>query len=181
MSITREGEAFGHAPDVGPVDDQQIAPLLYTMAECLCEQLAGTPGGAPCFCGVMPAALVPMDFCDCATANRCGMGYVRLDSLYPSRVFANPDIDARCGSPLAARIAVGVTRCLPDMDARGNPPGVDQQTEAVRYQMADMMAARRAIACCLDPATKYVLGAYTPVGPAGGCGGGQWLVTVQVI
>lgn len=185
MSETWHGEAFGEAPELPappaePVEDTQVAPILYALVDCLETELDATPGGPPCFVGVVPGANVAMDFCDC-DASGCGMGYVRLDTVYPSTQFPIQDTTARCTAPLAARVAVGVTRCLPTMDDSGNAPTVLQQAQAVQNQMADMMAARRAIACCLDPAVPYMLGAYTPVGPYADCGGGFWLVTFQVM
>jgi hypothetical protein len=180
VSVTWSSEATGAAPEY-VADDTKVAPIMYALADCLCEQLASTPGGSPCFCGVMPASLVPMDFCDCQTERACGMAWVRLDALYPSVQFPVQDLEALCGSPLAARLAVGVTRCLPTIDERGNPPDVAAQTMAVQVQMADMMAARRAIACCAAEYTRMILGLYTPIGPAGGCGGGFWTATFQVM
>lgn len=171
------GLAYGQAP-VDPIVDP-IYPLLTALADCLCVELDTSPGGPPCFCGVVPAALVAMDFCDCG-GTACGMGWVRLDTLYPSRRFADPTTDARCGDPLALRVQVGVTRCLPGMDAAGNPPGVVEQSEAVRVQTGDLLAARRAIECCWSDRT-VLLGAYIPVGPQGDCGGGFWTATVQVL
>lgn len=179
MTETWHGEAQGVAP---PAEDTIIAPYLYLLSDCLCSALDDTPGGVPCFCGVVPGANVAMDYCDCgSTARACGMAWVRLDSLYPSRVFPQPATEANaCRDPLAARIQLGVTRCLPGMDARGNPPSVAAQAEAVRVQMADMAAMRRAASCCFTSGL-FLLGQYTPIGPTGNCGGGQWTVTVQVM
>lgn len=174
------GQVTGEAPEVTEIPDLLIYPLLTSLADCLCVELALSPGGEPCFCGVVPASLVAMDFCDCAGALRCGMAYVRLDTVFPSRRFPDQTTDARCTDPLAARVHIGVTRCLPGMDTRGNPPGVVEQSEAVRVQMGDMAAIRRTIECCFDDGRAVLLGAYTPVGDQGNCGGGFWSATVQV-
>lgn len=180
MTVEWSAEAFGESPPDPPTEDTLVLPLLSSMVDCLCEELAASYGPDPCFCGLVPAALVAMDFCDCGGIS-CGMAWVRLDSIYPSRRFADQTTDARCGDPLAVRINVGVTRCLPGPDARGNPPDAVAQAEAVAVQMADMAAMRRAVACCLPQSTKYVLGTYQPLGPSGNCGGGVWTVTVQVM
>lgn len=173
------GQAQGMAPPVAPTMDTLVYPGLETLAACLCEELATSLGGVPCFCGVVPGRIVPMDFCDCATTG-CGMAWVRLDAMFPSRAFPTQTTDARCNDPLASRIELGVTRCLPGMDAQGNPPGVVEQSNAVAVQMADAMAMRRAIACCYGPNSKdYVLGTYQPVGPQGSCGGGTWTFTLR--
>jgi len=165
-----------------PIEDTKVWPLLMQMVDCLCAELAASPGGTPCYCGVVPGQVPSMDFCDCLDASACGMGWVRLDTAYPSTVFPQQQTAARnCRTPLALSIQVGVTRCVPGLDAAGNPPDAVEQAEAVRIQMGDMLAARRAIVCCLGDHPAHMLGRYTPLGPLGNCAGGFWVASVQVM
>jgi hypothetical protein len=163
-----------------PLSDLAIEPTMLALKDCLCEQLTAAP---PCFCGIVPGALVAADYVDCGSGSGCGMAWVRLDSLYPSVQFPNPAAGTgTCATPLAARIEMGVIRCAPVTDARGEPPGESAQQQATDRQLADAMAMYRAIICCQTGTSRRRLsvGAYTPIGPDGGYAGGRWLLTVPV-
>lgn len=171
------------APAPEPVEpileDQWILPVAQRLSECLCTELERSPGGTPCFCGVVPGANVAMDFCDC-TGTPCGMAYVRIHEVYPSRRFPQPSPDLNnCNDPLAVTFEIGITRCLPGMDDQGEPPDAVAQFEAVRIQTGDMAAIRRTVVCCFDG--KAILGRWRGLGPAGNCGGGVWPVTVPLM
>lgn len=161
------------------LEDGLAYPLASAMLACLCSELATTPGGEACECSLIPGATVAMDWCGCGGSG-CGMAWVRVDSVFPSDSFPNPASAPRnCEGPFAVRLHVGVFRCLPVMDASGNPPSAAAQTEATRIALGDMAGALRAIRCCL-PARRLVLGQWVSVS-AGDCGGGFWPVTVQVV
>src|SRR5262245_53326757 len=164
------------------VEDTLVWPLMTELLECLCTEVGQTPGGAPCFCGLVPGAFNVMDYCDC-TGTGCGMAFVRLDRMYPSRSLPVQSNDFRsCNDPLAVRLETGVFRCLPGMNERGEPPTVDEQNQAVWIQMCDRQAMYRAIVCCvgIPRARPAILDAYRPQGPLGNCGGGVWAVTIQL-
>lgn len=174
------------APPIEVVDDVTVLPIAQAFVDCLCVEIDASPGGMPCFCGLLPGANVALD-CDCDAGGRCGTAWVRIDQVFPSARFPVPLLDANnCAVGLAVRLQVGVVRCTPVGEPDGLPPSVEAQAEAVRVQLGDLSAARRAIQCCVQdhPAVKHrkvMLGQWTPVGPAGGCAGGIWSVTVQVI
>lgn len=161
-----------------------LSPLMDDLRACLCTALADTVGGDPsCFCALVPGREAPADWCTCSGAGGCGMAWVRLDSLYASGDrFPAQDGTTRalCAKVLAAVIEVGVYRCLPTNDQRGNPPGPVAQTQAALVATDDAMAIASAILCC-ESVTKrsYLLGRYTP-SPPSVCGGGAWTVTVQL-
>lgn len=170
-----------------PVEDMLVMPWLTRIWDCLCEVMPSTVGGNVCFCGLRPGNQIPMDYCDCSE-NGCGQAFVNLLSMYPSKIFPQPDRTAGCDGPLAARIQVGIYRCVPvvaDPNARGKTgmeaPTVIQMMEATRVQMSDMNAMLRALKCCAsDDPKRFMIEGYTPVGPSGGCGGGQWSVVVKL-
>lgn len=160
-------------------DDASIFPILSELAACLCAELA--EDASPCFCGVIAGQEVPVELDDCDT---CGAGYVRLESAYPSTVqFPEPDQNATCRAVMAFSVVVGIARCAPIGDDRGNPPTQDELAEYAREVFADMATIRRAIRCCLVDDKfediEYVLGTYTQLPSAGGVGGGEWTLTIR--
>lgn len=169
-------------PEAPPTKAFGFATILLG---CLCEQVAATPAGEPCFCGMVGGtAVLPLDACLCDRGGtRCGTAWVRLDSVFPSSTFPNPDTTVRgsCTSPLAYRFHVGVARCQPGLNpVDGSPPTAAQMTVAAEQAMADMLAGYLAIQCCLPRHRGEVLvGPWLPVGaPDGLCSGGVWPVTI---
>ena len=164
--------------------DDPTFPILAELAHCLCAEVALSPGGATCFCGIIPGQLMPMDFCNCGSeAEPCGQAFVQLDSLFPStRLPAQVNDHTSCNAPLAMEVKVGVYRCLPGLDGEGNPPDESQQLEAQRIAGGDMWAAYRAMHCCLNQHRRMdaLIGRFQPLGPAGDCGGGYWRMWMRV-
>lgn len=171
------------------IDDTVAFPVLEALAACLCQEIAAADLPEPCFCGVLAGQLVANEHCgseDCA-GDGCtgGQAWVRLAGVYPSSQFPVQDQDqATCATLLAVEIEVGVARCAPVVSdeggaMEGDAPTLAQWHATTRLQMADMAAMRRAVLCCLGARSRdYLLGAYAPFGPEGGCVGGIWTVTV---
>lgn len=161
-------------------EDTLIYPIMVGMSACLCTELENSGLPEPCFCGLVPGQDAVTD-CSCGNGGKCGSAWVRLIEAFPSTNFPDPDIDqATCSSLLVFRLEVGIARCVEVMDERGNAPTMAEQLSAVRTQMADMAAMRRAIQCCMaDLDTEYVLGTYQPTSLLGGCGGGTWDVLIR--
>lgn len=158
-----------------------LGEVLTGLVSCLCERLADTPKGSPCFCSLVGGREAIADHCGCEADQKCGMAWVRLDRLYPYE--GTVTTQARtptCTSPLAAVIELGVYRCIPTVHADGAGPSVLEQTNQVLAQIGDAGALFAAIACC-DAVTKrsHVLGTYVPR-DAGDCGGGVLPVTVAI-
>lgn len=155
-------------------DDTIAWPSLVALAECLQEQIRIAEVPDPQFVGIMPGRLVPHDYC--GTAGCGGMAYVRLVSTFPSVNGVTPNPTPLPNSPLAFNVVVGIIRCAPQPSSRGIPPGVSDQFEAARLQTADMEVLYRTLECCLRD-QKGAVGSYTPIGPDGGCLGGEWGAT----
>lgn len=159
-----------------------LTPLIDDLRACLCSTLQ-TAGVETCFCGLYPGASVAADFCSCNGGGSCGMAWVRLSSVFPSsKAFPLPDNGAAdCGTVLAAVLEVGIYRCRPVPDSQGNMDPAALASAALT-QAADAIYMHRAIACC-DPIRRrpHALGTYLPAADSGGCGGGTWPVTVQLI
>lgn len=107
------------------------------------------------------------------------MGFVQLTQVFPSTQFPAIDNNVTCAAPLAYSLIVGALRCLPVGDEDGSLPVEGEVLDAALAVHLDAMAMRSAIVCCFDRVrADYVLGTYEALGPAGGCVGGQWSLTV---
>lgn len=167
---------------VDVVNDDLVWPLMDQLRDCVCTELEKSPGGAPCFCALLPGETVIAEHCGCETTTAgCGMAWVRLANIYPSTQFPIQDTGtSSCTAGLAAVLELGAYRCLPTLGAGGAPPGALAQAQAVQTQMGDWRALLRAVKCCpaLTPLDK-MLGRYDPRS-LGGCGGGVLTVTVRL-
>jgi hypothetical protein len=169
------------------VEDVIVYPTMIRLAACLCLEMEAAGGPGLCFCGVTTGEPV-MDFCGGDTCGEDGCGgqaWVRFTDAYPSSTFPAPNQSlANCFSPLAYNIEVGVARCAPMGSANGaggfTAPTVGDHVAALRLQLADMAAMKRAIQCCFGKGdADYILGQYTQVNVnGGGCLGGTFNVVV---
>jgi hypothetical protein len=158
---------------------QRLALLLAELSECLCDALAKDGAGRTCFCGVVPGASPSWDYCGECDGGLCGMGYIYVESVYPSSSFPVQDASSRCTVPFAARLGIGALRCAPIADESGALPDVDEMSEAFLGMNADMGAILSAIMCC-SAIDEYALEQWRASGPQGGCVGGEWQVVVAL-
>ncbi|HEX5018627.1 MAG TPA: hypothetical protein VFX15_13705 [Actinomycetes bacterium] len=166
-------------------EDFLVYPSMIRLAACLCTEIEASGLPTPCSCGVVPGPIAVLESCSSCADGKCGgQAWVRLMDAVQSKDFPAPDAElSTCASPLMWTLEVGIARCAPmgtNSPVRGfTPPTIDAYLAAVRLQMADMAAMRRAIACCFaDGTNSYLLGGYAPLTVEGGCEGGVW--TVQV-
>jgi hypothetical protein len=160
---------------IGEFDsDTTIWPAMVALSACVCEVLEER-GLLPddCFCGILPGSQVSYDYPN-------GMAWVRLTNAFPSNNFPVQETTLRgsCTAPLAAELEIGMLHCAPMMSSTGIVPGVADQYEATRLQIATMAALRTAITCCTDD-FLLILGEYNPIGPEGGLVGGSWQVWIE--
>lgn len=163
------------------IEDVLVYPLLTTLTECLCDELEASGLAAECRCLLVPGIGPSLDFCDSGCDGSCpGEAWVRLMRAFPSAAFPAQDATATCFTLLAFDIEVGVARCMPTADARGNPPDAQQVFEVARLQLADMAAMRRAIQCCFGSSDReYVLGNFEPGFGSGGCLISTWGLSIR--
>jgi hypothetical protein len=126
-----------------------------------------------------------LDYCsDCVDGKCGGQAWVRVADVFPSAEFPVPSQTiSNCNVPLAFTLEVGIVRCKPmgeNSQLRGyTPPTLEQNVGALRLQMADMAAIRRAIQCCFgEDDTTYIVGTYVSSPAGGDCLGGYFSVTV---
>jgi hypothetical protein len=167
------------------VEDKVAYPTLIRLAACLCLELEAAGGPALCYCGPV-AGEVALDFCggNCGDEGCGGQAWVRFMDIFPSTNFPSPDNAlANCKAPLAFNMEVGIARCAPVGTSGPNgylPPTMEQNVEAIRLQLADVAALRRAVQCCFAQGdTDYIMGAYSQLSVNnGGCLGGTFNVVV---
>lgn len=177
------------APLAQPIDDGDVLPVMYELLACMRTAFDRAPAGPPCSCTLLPGDDVPMDYCDCEGGMSCGQAWVRLDtsteasSVYNS-VYARTALQTgRCVTMLTHRLELGSRRCIPGMSADGSPPTDDQMMEAVRLQMGDYAAIRRALDCCftLSRRREWLFDRYFPFGPMGNCVGGLVNISFRIV
>lgn len=168
------------------VEDTIVYPTLISLAACLCYEMEAANGPSLCSCGLVTGE-VALDYCHggCDGTGCGGQAWVRFTDAYLSSTFPLQNSDlANCKAPLAFTLEVGVARCAPlgeNSAVNGySPPNTAQNVAAVRLQLADMAAMRRAIQCCFgDNERDYIMGAYTQIDVnGGGCVGGTFSVSV---
>lgn len=158
---------------------REAARLLTCLEERL-EFYAPT-----CRTFVAPGGPPAWDACGLVEDGSEGQAWVQLAQVFPSDSFPTQQTGPmRCPpSGYAAQLAVGVLRCAAIVDSEGRPPSSAALNADARKVARDRALVNEAIRCCYledaDPGT-YTLGAWTPLGPQGGCVGGSTQLTIAL-
>lgn len=162
----------------GPVDP--LGPRLRLLLACLEDRLDAY--GAPvCRAFVHPGATAPWDACGTATDGAEGQGWVGVSSMAPQ---PGQDMGQRIWPvEFVAEVVVGVLRCAAVVDDHGVPPTVEAVMADAAKQTRDAAIIREVLQCCYVEATdagtgEFRLGTWEPLGPTGGCVGGQWRANI---
>lgn len=156
--------------------------LANKLLACLCAELATNPS-PPLYCCLRGGQEVAQDLGSRFGDECCqGLGYVKVNNIYPSTNFPEQDTEAYdCVRAWAVELEMGVFRCAPGQV--GSLVPCADWTATAQQLMHDAQAMRKA-ACCLFaqllPGTGTLPGQWTPLGPQGGCTGGVMTVLVQV-
>jgi hypothetical protein len=157
----------------------RLAKAVAALTDCVCAALAANGAGPTCWCGLFPGSEVSWDFCGECSGATCGMGYVRVVSIYESSSFPTPDpTPTNCAAPLVVELAIGALRCIPVAEQDGTLPNEEALLETGLGVFADMAAIRTAVSCC--EVGDRALGVWTPLGARGGCVGGEWSAWVAL-
>lgn len=162
-----------------PLELYDLAAQLLTATR---EALTATSGGEPKEC-VVALADHPWDSC-------CdGLLYVKADTVQGVDIFPAPAENTAC-SPLqlAATFVVVHARCAPSPrgTARGalEVPTLDAVNQAAMVYYEDVLAVINAVTSVVrvwrNDARDVNVGPWLPIGPEGGCVGGQQTVTVSL-
>lgn len=117
---------------------------------------------------VQPGATVAWD--DCCD----GQLWVRVISATP--VYQG---NSNCAVGMDVTYAVGIVRCVTALDDRGRAPKDTKVTKDGMRTIEDMCTLHTA----LDGLTlghRMQIGTWTPLGPNGGCAGGEWAVNIRL-
>jgi hypothetical protein len=152
-------------------------PFALTMAAAL-DCAAGALNPPAGRAALYPGGQVAWDQCDCD-----GQVWVRLISLVPSGGPISErgrNLTTPCGVLMwTATLGVGVVRCVTSLDSQGNPPTAAELTADTVQMTADLADLAAALQCCLaEQVNKLTMVRWDPLGPDGGCAGGEWQVTV---
>ena len=162
------------------MNTQTVSAILDELTRCVCRNLEGQGAGPTCWCGMIVSGDgATWDFCGECAGDTCGMGYVRLVSIFPYTTFPQPTPGV-CASEMGLTLEVGALRCLPIAVESGLPPSPEEIEESTLGVIADMHALQQAIMCCDLPGDPLVeIGTWMAQGPRGGCVGGAWTVQVS--
>ena len=165
--------------------------IVTGVGMCVIDELEATPesGGVPAkmrVCLLVPGNIA-WDSCE------CGQFAQTIQSDYPTLNFPADASDQILGiggcvvGPLAIQVLASITRCVPTLDASGNPPTCAKLRAAALVMQGDAYALRRGITCCLETLrknrtiTKYVVGRVNYVGPEGACAGVELVYRFELI
>lgn len=172
-----------------------IQPMAQSLLDCFCAALItehGLPtmlegGTRPSECCFRVGEAASMDASIYQDLCCSGLAWLRVADIFSTaRDFPTPDtltVWNGCG-PMAWGVVfeLGVMRCAPTGDIE-TIPTCDEWTALQVNVMKDAKAMRQAFCCLfdqLDPGS-IALGSWTPLPTTGGCAGGTWPVSVQII
>ena len=154
----------------------RVAAHILDCALAQIEAVCALPPPGRVF--LAPGLDVPHD--DCCEGG--GQLWVRVIDQVPYRP-STRTLD-RCGSGMkTVRFGVGTVRCVHSLDARGNPPSAGTASDDAIELWQDANAVEQAFYCCLSLDADLLgksLDRYDPIGPLGGCAGGEWTISARV-
>lgn len=163
----------------GPPDP--ITDIALEVLSCL-EETLGKFDANVCRSFLAPGGTPPLDqCCDCAAGQ--GMAYVQIDRVAPTDNFPVQQTGAMRTPPAEqiVELNIAVIRCAAVVDDQGRAPSSERMTADALKVQRDRAIVDEAIRCCFlgdaDPGT-FVIGAFTPIGPTGGCVGGNTGLTL---
>ena len=166
----------------GPKD--LIVPAAKGLLLCLEGTLDRYDAGV-CRSFLAPGGPPAWDTCCRCDATHEGQAWVQIQQIGPTENF--PTIQTgpmRCHPPEhAVQLNVAILRCASTVDDGGDPPAASTLTGEFEKVQRDRAIIDEAMTCCYlpsaDPGT-YTIGVWTPLGPSGGCVGGQRTLTLAV-
>lgn len=151
-----------------------IGPKLLQLLDCA-EAALDPPAGRAY---LAPGNLVSWD--DCCN-GQVWVRLVSLESLAPHYAKLGATSANPCGLEWTATVGVGVLRCSSTVTDRGELAPPEMVSAETIQMLADEAALCQAIYCCnVLPLNRYDLTRWDPLGPEGGCVGGEWTMTMQV-
>lgn len=184
---------------LAPLVDEQFAPLLIAIRDCLEAELSRSLAGPVCRAYVEWRSTPPvMDGCHCECADEAGNegngdAWVRLARLAPDSGTGSFTTGRNavgvegCAASWFATIGIGSYRCIP-IPQKGEPLPEETVNATSLMLHGDLAAYLRVLACCAlftGPESDYLaLGPpsvenFAPI-RAADCGGGELLFRLPV-
>lgn len=140
-----------------------VGPVLTALTALVGAALTPTPGRLLS----APGGEVAWDSC-------CdGMAWVRVKSVEAANT------TSQCGPTLwVVTFGAGALRCAATVDDRGRAPKPATLTAEALQMTADQGAIASALACANIQWLNLI--SWEPLGPQGGCVGGEWTLTVKI-
>lgn len=112
----------------------------------------------------------------------CGQAWVRLVNLLPSGTAPRTASGQPCGVLMwTATLGVGALRCAATVDDNGDAPAPIDLISDTLQMTADVAALKQALECDVKPYVEQLTFLrWDPLGPQGGCVGGEWQVQVKI-
>jgi hypothetical protein len=144
-----------------------IGPVLATYVALAKDALEPEPGRVVI---VAPGSTVAWD--DCCD----GQLWSRVVNVTP--FVGRPGASAPCGVLYwTVRVALGVIRCAHSLNGDGTAPPAALISQDGEQMLDDLAALQQVILC--HPRTTSIL-QWNPLGPQGGCHGGEWEYEIRV-
>lgn len=165
---------------IGPPD--LIWPQALGLLACL-DGAMGRYAAMPCRSFVAPGGPPAWDVCCECDATHEGQAWVQIGDVAPTDNFPTPQTGAMICPPAewAVSLTVAILRCAHSVNDSGEPPSAAQMTGDAEKVQRDRAIIDEAIRCCFLADAEggtYSIGAWTPLGPIGGCVGGQQTLTI---
>lgn len=156
-------------------------PAAETLLDCLTDAVADLTS-PPMVVGMRYGNEVAFDLSQNEDLCCEGLAWVRMGTATPGFPDADTGVVRSCIiASWSLQLEVGIVRCAPVGSDQHIPTEAEHAATAAALA-EDFMALRRTI-CCFhtDGGYAYTVGAWTPVGPAGGCVGSSIIITVEII
>jgi len=112
----------------------------------------------------------------------CCDGQLALRLIHLEPVSAGSSSSACAPAGWKAHLGLGLIRCVASLDDAGNPPTSDQLTADAIDVLTDASVLEQVLTCTVSGLVdRLTLVNYLPLGPSGGCAGGEWTFRVVFI
>lgn len=145
----------------------RITPVLQSLLDSVVAYAAECELPAWCRTGLVAGSAAWDVCCDCGEGS--GQLWVRLAGWEPDPAFEQP-LPGGCDQPTQLVVTVGSLRCVPTLDASGNPPTEEEETAAADLIHWDADVIRNAVMCSVE---ERFWVSWQPMDNLGGCGGGE--------